>query len=178
MKSSAVWLPLSCKDCRGSHGRESACNAGDPSSIPGWGRSLGERNGSPLQYSWLANPMDRGVWWVLQFTGWQRLGYNWASNTFTFISSLPCTSLRRRSHLPTPNHISALCPHGTLCTIWVNLDLPRRRYLQMCQGFGVFPVKDKAIGRRSRQGKPSGWDERLTTMKTEKKRKAGEGREP
>ena len=42
----------------------------------------------------------------------------------------------------------------------------------------MFPVKDKAIGRRSRQGKPSGRDGRVTTMKTEKKRKAGEGREP
>ena len=32
--------------------KESACNIGDPSSIPGLGRSPGERNGSPLQYSW------------------------------------------------------------------------------------------------------------------------------
>ena len=35
-----------------SFGKESACNAGDPSSIPGWGRSPGERIGYPLQYSW------------------------------------------------------------------------------------------------------------------------------
>ena len=33
-------------------GKESACNAGDPSSIPGWGRSPGEGIGYPLQYSW------------------------------------------------------------------------------------------------------------------------------
>ncbi|CAI9165494.1 unnamed protein product [Rangifer tarandus platyrhynchus] len=37
-------------------GKESACNAGDPGSIPGSGRSSGEGNGSPLQYSGLENP--------------------------------------------------------------------------------------------------------------------------
>ena len=36
----------------GSAGKESACNAGDPGSIPGLGRSPGEGNGYPLQYSW------------------------------------------------------------------------------------------------------------------------------
>ena len=40
---------------------ESACNAGDSGSIPGWGRSLGEGNGNPLQYSCLENPMVRGA---------------------------------------------------------------------------------------------------------------------
>ena len=39
-------------------------NAGDAGSIPGLGRSPGEGNGSPLQYSCLENPMDRGAWWV------------------------------------------------------------------------------------------------------------------
>ena len=48
----------------GSDGKESACNAGDPDSIPGPGRSLGEGNGNPLQYSCLENLMDRGAWWV------------------------------------------------------------------------------------------------------------------
>jgi len=42
-------------------GKESACNAGDPGLIPGWGRSPGEGNGYPLQYSCLENPMDRGA---------------------------------------------------------------------------------------------------------------------
>ena len=46
----------------GSVGKESACNAGDPGSIPGLGRSPGEGNGNPLQYSCLENPMDRGAW--------------------------------------------------------------------------------------------------------------------
>ena len=41
----------------GSDGKESACNAGDPDSVPGSGRSPGERHGNPLQYSCLKNPM-------------------------------------------------------------------------------------------------------------------------
>ena len=43
-------------------GKESACNAGDRGLIPGLGRSPGEGNGNPLQYSCLENPMDRGAW--------------------------------------------------------------------------------------------------------------------
>ena len=43
-------------------GKESVCNAGDLGSIPGLGRSSGEENGNPLQYSCLENPMDRGAW--------------------------------------------------------------------------------------------------------------------
>ena len=39
-------------------------NAGDPGSIPGTGRSPGEGNGNPLQYSCLGNPMDRGARWA------------------------------------------------------------------------------------------------------------------
>ena len=46
----------------GSDGKASAPNAGDPGSIPGSGRSSGEGNGNPLQYSCLENPMDGGAW--------------------------------------------------------------------------------------------------------------------
>ena len=48
----------------GSEGKASACNAGDLGSIPGSGRSPGEGNGNPLQYSCLENPMDKGAWWA------------------------------------------------------------------------------------------------------------------
>ena len=48
----------------GSDGKESACNAGDPGLILGSGRSPGEGNGYPLQYSCLENIMDRGAWWA------------------------------------------------------------------------------------------------------------------
>ena len=47
-----------------SDSKASACNAGDTGSIPGSGRSPGEGNGNPFQYSCLESPMDRGAWWA------------------------------------------------------------------------------------------------------------------
>ena len=46
----------------GSEVKASACNAGDSGAIPELGRSPGEGNGNPLQYSHLENPMERGAW--------------------------------------------------------------------------------------------------------------------
>ena len=46
----------------GSDGKASSCEAGEPGSIPGLGRSPGEENGNPFQYSCLENSMDRGAW--------------------------------------------------------------------------------------------------------------------
>ena len=46
----------------GSDGKESACNEGDPASIPGLGRSPGNGNGNPFQYSCLENPIEGGAW--------------------------------------------------------------------------------------------------------------------
>ena len=48
----------------GTDNKESACNVGDLGSIPGSGRSPGEKNGNLLQYSCLGNSMDKGAWWV------------------------------------------------------------------------------------------------------------------
>jgi len=48
----------------GKDSKETACHVEDQGSIPGWGRSPGERNGNPLQYSCLGNPMDGGTWWT------------------------------------------------------------------------------------------------------------------
>ena len=48
----------------GAEVKASACNAGDLGLIPGSGRSPGEGNGNPLQYSCLENPMDGGAWWA------------------------------------------------------------------------------------------------------------------
>ena len=57
------WSPESSQGFPGgSDGKENACNAGDPGSIPGLERSPGEGNGYPLQYSSLENPIDRGAW--------------------------------------------------------------------------------------------------------------------
>ena len=48
-----------------SNGKESARSVGALGSIPGSGRSPGQGNGNPLQYSCLENSMDRGVWWAI-----------------------------------------------------------------------------------------------------------------
>ena len=64
----------------GSEGKASACNAGNPGSIPGSGRSPGEVNGNPLQFSCLENPTDGGAWWAPGVAkSWTRL------SDFTFV---------------------------------------------------------------------------------------------
>ena len=55
-----LYLPIDFPG--GSDSKASAYNVGDLVSIPGSGRSSGEGNGDPLQYSCLENPMDRGAW--------------------------------------------------------------------------------------------------------------------
>ena len=55
-------LMVSQKTNGGSEGKPFAYNVGDLGSIPGMGRSPGERNGNPLQYSSLENPMEGGTW--------------------------------------------------------------------------------------------------------------------
>ena len=55
--------------------QETACNAGDGGLIPGSGKFPREGNGIPLQYSCLANPMDRGTWWA-RVHGVTRVGHS------------------------------------------------------------------------------------------------------
>ena len=60
-------MPVACKRegfPGGSGVKNPPASAGDVSSIPGSGRSLGEGNGNPLQYSCLENSMDREAWWA------------------------------------------------------------------------------------------------------------------
>ena len=75
-------LPLPQGFPGGLDGKESACNAGDPGLIPGSGRSPGEENANPLQYSCLGN-----LWTEepggLQSTGLQRVKQEWTINNFT-----------------------------------------------------------------------------------------------
>ena len=59
-------------------GKKSACNEGDLGSIPRSGRSPGEGNGNPLQYSCLENPMDRGAWQATVY-GVTRVGQDLAT---------------------------------------------------------------------------------------------------
>ena len=115
----------------GSDGKESACNAEDPGLIPGSGRSSGEGNINPLQFSCLDNSMDRGAWpatvlrvaesatseWLTLFTLWFII-----RKEHSFASPLECSALFHLStsislqllfldkldtHRPT-----ALCEHG------------------------------------------------------------------
>ena len=80
-----IYVPLGRKQGfpSSSVGKESAYNAGDLGLFPGSGRSPGEGNGNPLQYSWLENSMDRGLG-VLQSMGSQRVRH-YATN-FPFLS--------------------------------------------------------------------------------------------
>ena len=59
----------------GSDGKASVYNAGDPDSIPRLGRSSGEGNGTPLQYSCLENPMDGGTWQATVYRS-QKVGHD------------------------------------------------------------------------------------------------------
>ena len=61
MRSLGWWALINMGFPSSPDGKESACNAGDPGLILGSGRSPGEGNGYPLQYSYLENPMDRAA---------------------------------------------------------------------------------------------------------------------
>ena len=77
MKNSAAKLPgLGIMDFPDGSDRESACNVGDPGLALGSGRSPGEGNGNPLQYSCLESPMDREEPGRLQSMGSQRVGHD------------------------------------------------------------------------------------------------------
>ena len=80
-----VYVPFLWGFPGGSEGKASACNAGDLGLIPGLGRSPGEENGNPLQYSCLENPMDREAWQATVHgvaNSWMQL----RDFTFTFTS--------------------------------------------------------------------------------------------
>ena len=70
----------------GSDSKESAYNVGDLGSIPGLGRSPGEGNGNPLQFSGLENPLDRGAWRAT--VRGVRVGHDWT--TLTLLHFLKC----------------------------------------------------------------------------------------
>ena len=71
----------------GLNGQESACNAGDPSWIPGSGRFPGEGNGNPFYHSCLENSMDRGAWQATAH-GVAKSQIQWATNTFTLLFNI------------------------------------------------------------------------------------------
>ena len=74
----------------GSDAKEPACNAGDPGSTPGLGRSPGEGNGNPLHYSCLENPMDRGAWGATV----QRVSKSWTTEATSTLNRMRNTLAR------------------------------------------------------------------------------------
>ena len=87
----------------------SACNAGDLGSIPGSGRSSGEGNGNPLQYSCLENPMDREAWQAI-FHGIARGGYDLVIKPPPpWFNSWVGKIWWRRGRLPTPAFLGFPC---------------------------------------------------------------------
>ena len=94
----------------GSDGKASAYNAGDPGLIPGLGRSLGEGNGNPLQYSCLENSMDGGAWWATVH-GVAKSRTRLSDFNFTFLSPCvwPCGCLQCVAC-----HLSNPCPETSL----------------------------------------------------------------
>ena len=86
-----TWKPqlIAIYDTPNSDVKASACNAGDPGSIPGLGRSPGEGNGNPLQYSCLENPVEREAWWATVHG--VAKSWTWLSDfTFTFCTLTMC----------------------------------------------------------------------------------------
>ena len=69
----------------GSESKASACKAGDLGLIPGSGRSPGEGNSNPLQYSCLENPMEGGVWQALCDHGVIKVGHDRATSLRSFM---------------------------------------------------------------------------------------------
>ena len=93
---------------------ESTCNVEDLGSIPGLGRSHGEGNGNPLQYSCLENPMDGGAWWATVHGGHKELDMTEQLNTslhMRFLSSGTFASGSKISYSPPPPQKKRLSSH-------------------------------------------------------------------
>jgi len=97
-------------------GSVSVCNAGDQGLIPGLGRSPGEGNGNPLQYSYLENPMDRGAWWAT---------VHGVSKSWTQLSDFTCTFFQGFPDGASGKESSCQCRRHKRCRFysWVRRSL-------------------------------------------------------
>ena len=98
----------------GAEVKASACNVGDPASIPGLGRSPGEGNGNPLQYSCLENPMDGGAWWATVHGSQSRTRLSDFTSLLIDSSVFPLAASRGRT-LILPQKLFRAQPSSTLC---------------------------------------------------------------
>ena len=97
----------------GSVGKESTCNAEDPGSIPGSGRSPGEWKGYPLQYSGLENSMDYSPWGCKESDMTEQLSLS-LYPYLTYMQSTSCEMPGKRNHKlesRLPGEISTTCFH-------------------------------------------------------------------
>ena len=123
-----IWWALGFSG--GSDVKESACNVGDPTSIPGSGRSPGEGIGSPLQYSCLENSRDRGTWWAT---------VHGAAKSWTRITlSLVCTYIL--SYFATHFSLVQTVKHARL------MPLPYSVWTTLCARHGNRMVRNMAPG--------------------------------
>ena len=109
----------------GSDGKESGCIAGDPGSILRLGRSSGEGNGYPLQYSCLENSMDRGAWWatIHRVTKRQTWLSDWPGVYLAILISqfVPHSPSPLYLHVPCPRLHLYFCPENWfICTIFLD----------------------------------------------------------
>ena len=118
----------------GSADKESACKVGDLGSIPGVGRSAGEWNGYPLQYSGLENSIDCTV------LGWQRVRHNWVIFTFfSLFSSLVSLEMIPYPQVPVPwlPWVWVVQP-GKFSTCLLLSETKKRRKLHLEKSLRIF----------------------------------------
>ena len=102
-----IYRALSMGFPGGSEVKASACDAGDPGSIPGLGRSPGEGCGNQIQYSCLENPMDGGAWWATVH-GVAKSRTRLSAFTFTLIL---ITNSQGRQSKPSQSHFKGRPSH-------------------------------------------------------------------
>ena len=127
----------------GSDSKESACSAGDPGSIPGLGRSPGEGNGNPLQYSRWRIPWTMEPGWLASM-GSQRVGYDWATNTRGWGGSSSLSLLLFPLAFQLQDFLCPGAMSGRLCEL-VNNRFPEQLGTLRKDGDGATALTDSSI---------------------------------
>ena len=133
-------------------GKESTCNAGDPGLIPGWGRSPGEGNDNPLQYSCLGNPLDRGAWWsTIQGSQTVRHRHNLVTKQQQQTVIIPRQTVIKCSRCPIPIVLS-------VAPVWTQLllpaSLPGGTVITICEETEATPCEQQEVRLRSQAFSP------------------------
>ena len=117
------WFPLQYSFPGGSEVKVSASNARDLGLIPGSGRSPGEGNGNPLQYSCVENPMDGGAWWATvhrvakSWTWLSNLTFNYSALLYNWMVWSSCSLGTHKSLLQQHSPKASMLWHSALFTV-------------------------------------------------------------